>query len=196
VTGAASGSGVFVAKLNPAGRVIYSRNIGGTSRQGSGIAVDWEGNAYLTGSTFGNLPTTPNAFQPSFGGGIDGFVMKLDKTGKLVYSTYLGGIATDWGTAIAVDLSGNAYVTGLATVDFPTTPNALSTGGCEEFCAFVTKLNPRGSSLVYSTYLGIGDVTANAIAVDLFGHATDDPHSLRAELAWQRLWRGVCDETG
>src|SRR5579859_7412334 len=82
VTGAASGSGVFVAKLSPAGRVIYSRTIGGFNNQGSGIAVDWEGNAYLTGSTFGNLPTTPNAFQPSFGGDIDGFVIKLDKTGK------------------------------------------------------------------------------------------------------------------
>ena len=171
VTGAASGSGIFVAKLNHSGRVIYSRIIGGFNNQGSGIAVDWDGNAYLTGTTFGNLPTTPNAFQPNFGGDIDGFVIKLDKRGELVYSTYLGGISADWGSAIAVDFSGNAYVTGLATVDFPTTPNALSEGGCEEFCAFVTKLNPTGSALVYSTYLGIGDVTATAIAVDLFGHA-------------------------
>ena len=171
VTGGVPGSGVFVAKLNPAGKMIYSRTIGGFDNQGTGIAVDWEGNAYLTGITFGNLPTTPNAFQPSFGGGIDGFVIKLDKTGKIVYSTYLGGFSTDWGTAIAVDLRGHAYVTGLATVDFPTTPNALSLGGCEEFCAFVTKLNPSGSSLVYSTYLGIGDDTSSAIAVDLLGHA-------------------------
>lgn len=171
VTGGVSGSGIFVAKLNPAGRTVYSRTIGGFNNEGSGIAVDWEGNAYLTGTTFGNLPTTPNAFQPNFGGNIDGFVIKLDKRGKVVYATYLGGFSTDWGTAIAVDFSGNAYVTGLATVDFPTTPNALSTGGCEEFCAFVTKLNRSGSSLIYSTYLGIGDVTANAIAVDLFGHA-------------------------
>lgn len=171
VTGAVSGSGIFVAKLNHAGRLVYSRHIGVAGSAGYGIAVDWWGNAYLTGTTFGDLPTTPNAFQPNFGGDIDAFVIKLDKTGKLVYSTYLGGISTDWGTAIAVDLSSNAYVTGLATVDFPTTPNALSAGGCEEFCAFVTKLNPSGSSLIYSTYLGIGNVTANAIAVDLFGHA-------------------------
>lgn len=171
VTGAASGSGVFVARLNHTGRVIYSRQIGVAGSAGYGIAVDWWGNAYVTGITYGNLPTTPNAFQPDFGGDIDGFVMKLDNTGKLVYSTYLGGISTDYGTGIAVDLSGNAYVTGLATFDFPTTPSAMNTSGCEEFCGFVTKLNANGSSLVYSTYLGIGDVTASAIAVDLFGHA-------------------------
>lgn len=171
VTGGSSTSGIFVAKLNPAGHVVYSRYLGAAGSAGYGIAVDWWGNAYLTGITFGNLPTTPNAVQPNFGGDIDGFVIKLDKNGKLLYSTYLGGISTDYGTAIAVDLSGNAYVTGLATFDFPTTPNALNPSGCEEFCGFVAKLNPSGSSLVYSTYLGVGDVTASAIAVDLFGHA-------------------------
>jgi len=171
VTGGSSSSGIFVAKLDRAGQLVYSRYIGVAGSAGSGIAVDWQGNAYLTGATSGDLPTTPNAFQPSFGGDVDAFVIKLDKKGKLVYSTYLGGFSTDWGTAIAVDLVGHAYVTGLATVDFPTTPNALSLGGCEEFCGFVTKLNSSGSALIYSTYLGIGDDTTNAIAVDLLGHA-------------------------
>ena len=81
---------------------------------------------------------------------------KLDASGAgLGYSTYLGGSGTDYGTAIAVDGAGNAYVTGdTASADFPTTPGAFDTtfnGGCD---AFVTKLDASGAALVYSSYLG------------------------------------------
>src|SRR5262249_20675905 len=137
-----------------------------------GVAVDKNGNAYVTGTTCGtNLPTTFGAFQPTRNGPSsdceDAFIIKFNPTASsLVYSTYLGGRASDGSTRIALDSTGAAYITGLAqSSDFPTTKNAFSQtfrGGSCQFgprpvtCAdaFVTKLSPDGSSLVYSTYLG------------------------------------------
>src|SRR5206468_9212110 len=118
-------------------------------------------------------PTTAGAFQTSKGSagfGGDAFVTKLDPTGSaLVYSTYLRGSNDDRAWAIAVDAAGNAYVTGLtSSSDFPTTPGAFQTsygGGYSD--AFVTQLNPAGSALLYSTYLGgSGDDRGYGIAVD------------------------------
>ena len=149
----------FVTKLNPAGGLVYSTYLGGSSDdRGSGIAVDAGGNAYIAGTTWSlDFPTTLGAFQPVYGGGAyDGYVIKLDPTGStLVYSTYLGGIELDYGQGIAVDAHGNAYVTGNTySINFPTTASAFqrSFGGGSD--AFVTKLNPSGSALVYSSYLG------------------------------------------
>ena len=90
---------------------------------------------------------------------VDAFVTKLNPAGSaLVYSTYLGGSATDYATAIAVDSSGSAYVTGIVTSeDFPLANpmyNKLASHAVDD--VFVTKFNPSGSSLVYSTYLGGG----------------------------------------
>src|SRR5439155_500280 len=118
------------------------------------------GNAYVTGRTQStNFPTTAGAFQTTGGGTEDAFVTKLNPTGSLlVYSTYLGGSGFDEGFGIAVDTLGNAYVTGLTlSTNFPTTAGAFQTtlGGTED--AFVTKLNPTGTGLVYSTYLGGSD---------------------------------------
>src|SRR5262249_16803564 len=149
--------------------------------QGFGIAVDSSGSAYVTGVAGSGFPTTPGAFQTAFGGGVlppffvnDAFVAKLNAAGSaLVYSTYLGGSNTDEGLGIAVDPSGNAYVTGVtASTNFPTTPGAFQTtlGGSSR--AFVTKLNASGSSLVYSTYLGGGVLTqGGGIALDSTGNA-------------------------
>ncbi len=100
---------------------------------------------------------------------------KLNPTGTaLVYSTYLGGTGDDVGYGIAVDTAGNAYVTGnTGSTDFPTTAGAFQTTyGGGEFDAFVTKLNPTGTALVYSTYLGgTGDDYGYGIAVDTAGNA-------------------------
>lgn len=181
VTGAGTSPGIFVAKLNPAGRVMFSRYIGGTQSDNSGIAVDWHGNAYITGATTGGLATTPNAFRPSlndscfFGVVSDAFVVKLDGRGNVLYATYLGACDAA-GTKITVDLRDNAYATGLVASDpfppdFPTTPNALNSAGCGEFCGFVAKLDPTGNSLLYGTYFGTFDVLVNDIAVDLSGEA-------------------------
>jgi hypothetical protein len=166
--------------------LVYSTYLGGSGSElgfnvGS-IQVDAAGSAYVTGwTTSTDFPTTDGAFQPASGGGADpcvdcdAFVSKLDPTGSaLVYSTYLGGSRSEVGAGIAVDPSGNAYVTGSTnSADFPTTPGALDrtcpslpgqpAGECFGK-VFVTKLDPSGSALVYSTYLG---ATTGVQATDL-----------------------------
>jgi hypothetical protein len=172
----------FVTKLNPTGTaLVYSTYLGGTGYDESqGIAVDATGNAYVTGDTVSaDFPTTAGAFQTLYGGNEDVFVTKLDATGTaLAYSTYLGGTRnSDEGWGIAVDTAGNAYVTGeTGSIDFPTTAGAFQTslqvpGGY--YNAFVTKLNPTGTDLVYSTYLGgTGGLDIGyGIAVDVAGNA-------------------------
>src|SRR5712692_1977497 len=108
------------------------------------MAVDSSGNAYVTGYTISsNFPSTADSFQTIFGGGADAFVSKLNSGGSaLVFSTYLGGSSNDFSQGIAVDSSGNAYVTGYTfSFNFPTTAGALQTtfGGFAD--AFVSKLN-------------------------------------------------------
>jgi hypothetical protein len=175
----------FVTKLNSLGTaLVYSTYLGGSSAGDfvGAVALDSSDNVYVTGQTFSSsFPTTTGAFQPKCGscsgGDSDAFVTKLSPTGSaLLYSTFLGGSGTDIGDGIAVDSSGNAYVTGLTgSTDFPL-QSALQTalGGADD--AFVTKLNPAGSALVYSTFLGgsqpDGAVTFGAsIAVDSSGYA-------------------------
>src|SRR5262249_55509872 len=142
----------------------------------AGIAVDGSGNAYVTGSTdSSNFPTTAGAFQTTSGGNRDAFVTKLDASGTgPVYSTYLARRGFDVGSGIAVDGSGNAYVTGdTSSSNFPTTAGAFQTSsGGDLNNGFVTKLNASGTALVYSTYLGGSGFDEGAgIAVDGSGSA-------------------------
>jgi hypothetical protein len=168
---------VFVTKLNATGTaLVYSTYIGGSHQdKGYGIAVDGSGNAYVTGSTASSdYDVTPAAFQRWNQGYEDVFVTKLNATGTaLVYSTYIGGSEDDVGYGIAVDGSGNAYVTGSTySINYDVTPGAfqMTKGGGED--VFVTKLNETGTALVYSTYIGgSGDDYGNAIAVDGSGNA-------------------------
>src|SRR5204863_107328 len=146
--------------------LVYSTYLGGSGvDQGSSIAVDAAGAAYVTGLTrsadFTAGCTAPcTVLDSSLNGLADGFVTKLNATGDaLVYSTYLGGSGADVGLAIAVDATGAAYVAG-------TTLSRDFTAGCTAPCivldrthngqldAFVTKLDPTGTALLYSTYLG------------------------------------------
>ncbi len=172
----------FVTKLNAAGSaLVYSTYLGGSANteQGYGIAVDAAGNAYVGGWTSSNnFPTTPGAFQTVNSGSIyDAFVTKLNPAGSaLAYSTLLGGTGDDRGRGIAVDATGNAYVTGWTySIDFPTTPGAFQTvNQGTVWDGFITKLNAAGSALVYSTYLGGSGISGDygrAIAVDSFGNA-------------------------
>ena len=168
---------VFVAKLNASGSaLIYSTYLGGSAVDEStgGIAVDGSGNAYITGITFSSDFPTLNPVQASFGGDRDVFVAKLNASGStLAYSTYLGGSGRDESRDIAVDGSGNAYITGLTvSSNFPT-QNALQPsyrGGGSS--GFVSKLNASGSAVVYSTYIGGsgGGSRGNGIAVDGSGN--------------------------
>ncbi|HET9866492.1 MAG TPA: SBBP repeat-containing protein, partial [Nitrospira sp.] len=171
---------VFVTKLNPSGSaLVYSTFLGGSGNDsGFSIAVDTTGSAYVTGiAAFSpNFPTTVGAFDTTFNGIHDVFVTKLNPTGSaLVYSTFFGGDSSDIGRGLAVDISGNAYVTGETfSPNFPTTVGAFDTtfNGDGEFDAFVTKLNPSGSALVYSTFLGGSDSNfGHDIAVDASGSA-------------------------
>ncbi len=169
--------------IDPA--LSYSSYLGGSNYDAAyGIVVDASGNLYVTGDTYStDFPVTAGVFQPTLGGNEDAFVTKINPAGSaLVYSTYLGGSGNDAGSGIAVDSSGNAYVTGgTGSSNFPTTPGAFETScgsnncGTDASFAFVTKLNPSGSALVYSTYLGgTGNYIsagANAIAVDATGDA-------------------------
>ncbi len=164
------------------GRSIYYQSDWGWT-----IAVDNAGNAYVAGQAASlNFPTTPNAFQPTAPAFdlpvdfLDAFVSKLDPTGtRLIYSTYLGGKVSDWATSIAVDESGNAYIGGYtSSTNFPTmnafqsslhcTPNEFGQPGCTpDADSFVAKLNPSGSALLYSTFLGgMGEDYLESIAVD------------------------------
>jgi hypothetical protein len=175
---------VFVAKLNPTGTAyVYtdvfeaatsaSTNCSSASKatgscSGNAIAVDSNGDAYVAGTATGGFPVTSGSFQATFGGGTtDGFILKLNAAGSLVYSTYLGGSGADVINAIAVDSNDNAYIAGQTnSTDFPTaSPIQSANNGTTD--AFVTKLNPGGTAIVYSTYLGGSmDDLATGIALD------------------------------
>jgi Tol biopolymer transport system component len=182
---------VFVAKLNAAGSaLVYSTYIGGTGADhGYSIAVDGAGNAYVTGFTTGSnlsgsysFPTTAGAFDTSYSGNTDAFVLKLNPTGSgLVYSTFLGGSGGgETGYAVAIDVAGNAYVggtttppSGTTTNNFPTVPGSFDTTFNGWTDGFVTKVNAAGSALLYSTYLG-GSASGDwvrGLAVDGAGNA-------------------------
>ena len=172
-----AGSHVFVTKMNASGSsLVYSTYLGGgTGENAAGIVIDSSRNAFITGTTrSASFPTTAGAFDTTpFVGTLEVFVTKLNADGNgLIYSTFLGGGASDQGTGIAIDGAGNAYITGWGnSLNFPTTPGAFDTTG-DSAEAFITKLNTDGSGLVYSTYLG-GSQSENcwAIAVDSTGHA-------------------------
>ena len=144
----------------------------------SGLAADAAGNAYLTGtacsSDFPIVPK-PAIVQATYGGSCDAFVAKINPNGtEFVYSTYLGGSGADNGNAIAIDLSGAAYVTGMAGAGFPVTASGPQQGyGGGSADAFISKISPDGSTLDYSSYLGGSGIEAGeAIAVPL-GCASD-----------------------
>jgi uncharacterized protein (TIGR03437 family) len=166
----------------------YASYLGGSGDDAArAIATDSAGNVYISGgTTSANLAVTATAFQPSFGGQTtsqysgDAFVAKFSSAGALLYLTYLGGQTDDFATSLAVDAAGNAYVAGMTnSTDFPVTAGAyqkIFAGYGGNTCgrmgdAFVAKLNPTGSELIYSTYLGgQKDDAASAIAIDSTGN--------------------------
>jgi hypothetical protein len=170
------GSDLFVAKFTPDGSaLVYATYLGGSDPDElrADIAVDSAGAAYVIALTYSSDFPTVNAFQPANNGGRDAVVAKLSADGsRLIYSTYLGGSGFESGNAIAVDLAGAAYIAGETnSPDFPVV-NALQPTLLDSGDAFVAKLAPDGSSLLYSTYLGSSLIDiAYDIAVDSLGAA-------------------------
>ena len=185
-----SGADVFVSKFDPSltgsAQLVWSTFLGGDSDDyGQAIAVDGSGNPVIVGYTYSSglapagFPTTLNAYDRIFSGYEDGFASKLNSTGTaLLWSTFLGGSDYEYCNGVALDSSGNVYVTGsTGSSDFPTSAGAYKTalGGYED--AFVTKFNPAASGaaqLVWSTYLGgafgVGNDEARDVTVDSSGN--------------------------
>jgi hypothetical protein len=177
----------FISKLNSAGSaLVYSTYLGGTKGDaGYAIAHDSNANAYVTGGTHSpDFPTTPGAFQtvcngPSPHGCADAFVSELNPAGSaLIYSTLIGGSGNaggdggNYGYGIAVDNSGSAYVTGYTgSNDFPLLNN-FDPGYGSNGDGFVTRFNPAGSGLIFSTYLGGSNLDqGQGITIDASGNA-------------------------
>ncbi|HKD15520.1 MAG TPA: SBBP repeat-containing protein, partial [Candidatus Angelobacter sp.] len=185
-------SDVVILKLDPTGSsLVYSTYFGADnvfvfgSSTPSSIAIDTAGNAYLAGgvnstsTADSSIPVTSGVFQGHTNSSLDAWVAKIDPNGKQIYGTYLGGSAFDTAFAVAADSTGNAYVVGgTCSADFPT-KNAFQptlAADCSglnvnsERSAFLSKISPDGSALVYSTYLGGSDgAIAAAIALDSSG---------------------------
>ncbi len=172
-----NGADAFVAKLTADGSaLVFSTFFGGSYTESIyGMAVDKDGYIYVSGNTGSTDFPTKNPLQPALAGSDDVFVAKMKPDGSaLIYSTYLGGSNNDsYGyTHLAVDVRGSAYIAGSTnSTDFPTI-NALQATNAGGYDAFVAKLNPQGTALVYSTYLGgsAGD-HAYDLALDLAGNA-------------------------
>jgi photosystem II stability/assembly factor-like uncharacterized protein len=195
--------------------LAYSTYLGGNDFDlSNAIAVDRQKNIYVTGYTFSTNFPVENPLQPALNFRSDAFITKIDPDGNLIYSTYLGGHFTDVGIGVAVDLHGNAYVAGYtaSSSDFPTTPDAFQSASRTGICgfdifemvevpctdAFVAKVDPSGSALVYSTYLsGEYREEVYGVSVDTTGSAyvvggTESPN-FPTENAWQpQITPGSC----
>ena len=169
----------FVFKLNATGSALfYSTYLGGSrDDHASDIAVDSVGNAYVVGNTQSlDFPTVnPLYTVAATGNNKDAFVTKINAGGTAyIYSTYLGGDNADYANGVAVDTSGNAYITGATESDtFPTTASAyMATHAVSFSSAYLSKISANGTQLMYSTYLcGTNDDIGNAVGVDAFENA-------------------------
>jgi uncharacterized protein (TIGR03437 family) len=167
-----------IATAPAAGPSAFSAIFGGLGQDyASSLATDAQGNVYVAGLTYSSdFPVTPGAAQTQFGGTCDAFVSKFGPDGTLLWSTFLGGILDDWATGVAVDGAGNVWVTGWTrSANFPLVnpiQGTLDNGASDDYDAFVAKLDPTGSQLLYSTFLGgAADDGAAGIALDVAGNA-------------------------
>jgi murein DD-endopeptidase MepM/ murein hydrolase activator NlpD len=171
-TSQGGGTDAFVAKVGASGTELgYTTFLGGSADDwGQAIAVDGLGNAYVTGSTrSANFPATTGAWDTSFSGSQDAFLVKVNGPGTgLAYATFLGGGGVEYGSAVAVDGEGRAYAAGSTqSPDFPTTLSAVDTSFNGEWDAFVVQANGTGTALLQATFLGGSSADyARAIAVD------------------------------
>src|SRR6266404_1247702 len=192
-------SDIFVTKIDSTGgNIVYSTYVGGSGLdRGDGLAVDAGGNAYVVGrvgDTSINFPTTAGALATTYrGGDFDGVVFKLNAQGNaLVYSTFLGGEDNDSTEGIAVDSSGNAYVTGgTRSSGFPVTSSGFQSFRAGDTDAYLTKLNASGSAVLYSTMLGgISTDRGSGVVLDSAGHAYVAGYSGSPDFPTQNAFQG------
>jgi hypothetical protein len=171
-----AGVNAVVLKLNTNGSLAYSTYLGSTAfaTMGSAVAVDTSSNAYVTGFTSSStFQVTGGVVQTTSNDKNKAFVTKFSPSGAVLYSTFLGGDQVNSGNAIAVDSSGNAYVTGESRdSNFTNYLGGLARTNAGNSDAFVAKLNPTATTILYATFLGgTGEDVGNAIAVDGSGNA-------------------------
>jgi uncharacterized protein (TIGR03437 family) len=205
----AGSTDAFITKLNASGTgLIYSGYIGGNRRDfGQKVAVDSSGNAFIVGYTESAEDTFPVTVGPSLvhSGKIDAFVTKVNAAGNLlIYCGYIGGVEQDYGRDIAIDSTGNAYLTGDTASDqntFPVTAGSadgIYNGGLND--AYVAKVNANGSALIYCSYLGgTGSDVGHGIGVDsasaayISGETTSDQGSFPVLLGPDLTFNGMTD---
>ncbi len=175
----------FIAQLATDGKLAYSSYLGGSGDDAAfSLAVNKKGLAYVTGNSYStDFPLTANAIDRSLSGSVDAFFAKINANGtSLLYSTYLGGAAEDYGNEITIDGKSQAYVLGrTGSADFPTNSSAFDKTYGGNFDAYVSKFNAAGQ-LSYSTYLGGSDYEVGAaIAVDSKGQAYVAGRTLSAD---------------
>jgi len=215
-TGTGCGSCSFISKISADGsQLLYSTYLGGSAQDETrSIAVDSSGNAYITGYTGSqDFPTSASSFQPQNPtqvGGISAFVTKLNSSGQLVYSTYLGGTRSDTGSGITVDTNNRAYIVGhTASSDFPIAPLPCLPTDCPyqqtmDFTeVFVTRLNATGTGIEFSTYLGgsgmdIGKAIALGQGGDVFisGYTGSNDFDTTLGAHQLTLGGGNCPDSG
>ena len=191
----------FLVKLDPTGSLLYSTLLGGSGVDNAlALVTDGSGSAYLAGETnSADFPTTAGAADTTTNGDYDAFVTKVSTAGAIAYSTVLGGPQFDDALALTVDSSGDAFVTGKTAGGFPTSAGAFDTTPNGGFDMFVTKLNPSGSSVLYSTYLGGNSWDEGlGIGVDPGGNAyvtgnVQSPNFPTTQNAYQSRFTGTCD---
>jgi hypothetical protein len=177
-----AGRDAFLAKLDASGLLVFSTYVGGNggSEYGEAVVFDPAGNVLLTGSTNSTNFPVLNPLQPVLAGNTDGYVLKVDPAGNLLYGTYLGGSGADNAESIALDSLGSFVVTGFTgSSNFPTlAPFQPDRGGND---VYVTKFAPDGASLVFSTYLG--------------GSSADGPYAIMTDAANRIYVAGRTDST-
>ncbi len=189
-------SDVFVSKFNPSGSgLLFSIYLGGNGADAaSAILLDSSGDIYLVGSTSStNFPTTTGALQTTYGGNGDAFLTELKPDGSvLVYSTYVGGSQADNATALALDSAGDVFLTGSTqSHDFPTM-NPLQLGNDGVSNVFVSEVNPTGTALVYSTYLGGSSSDyGTALALDGSGNVYISGYTYSTDFPTQNAFQSV-----
>jgi hypothetical protein len=200
-TGSADSADAFLARLDEGGNVTWMRFFRGSRTEfAKGLAVDTQGSAYIVGSTDSSdfptlnalLPNSPSAGQPS--PWLSGFLAKVDKEGRLVYSTYLGGSNETVANDVTVDSSQRAIATGQTRArDFPTTPGSYKPAFPPSArtllsLAFATQFSADGKTLVASTLLGGDETTCSGGGGCVEAAAQNSGLALRLDASGALCW--------